>query len=78
MSLTYTLRRWLDPDFATASELAEQERLLEHADAPVPGGAGDMKIFRLALRKRTVRCRICGRASEGSAFCITCLADTME
>jgi len=78
MSLMYTFRRWADPDFATNSEQAEQRRLDEHDEAPTPGdGVGDMKIFRLAITRRELHCRVCGRRGEGSTFCIACLADTM-
>lgn len=78
MSLTYTLRRWLDPSFASESERAKAELVFEHAEEQLPGDLGDVKLFRIPVAARALRCRICGREGSGDTFCLDCLADTMD
>ena len=77
MSLTYSLRRLVDPSFDTGSEQAQMERVLEQAESPVPGGAGDFKLHRIVLARRTLHCRVCGKRGERGTFCPDCLADTL-
>jgi hypothetical protein len=78
MSLTYTLRRWLDPAFASESEQAEQQRLQEHLPPEGVAGAGEPKRFILRVARTARRCRVCARVGEGGRFCPSCLADTLE
>ncbi len=78
MSITYSLRRWADPDFQSASEQAQMERVFEQMPAPVRGGLGDIKIFHLVSPAMRLQCRLCGSTGRGDTYCLTCLADTME
>ena len=78
MSLTYTLRRWMDPSFATDSERAQMERVLEQKDLDAAGGPGeDIKLFHIELRRKALTCRVCGHRGQRGEFCPRCLADTM-
>jgi rubrerythrin len=77
MSLTYTLRRWADPSFDSASEKAAMEQVLEQVESQVPGGASDLKLHRIVIAQPTLHCRVCGRSDERGGFCPVCLADTM-
>jgi hypothetical protein len=78
VSITYSLRRSMDPSFRTDSEQAQMERVLEQAPAPVPDGGLDVKITRFVMPPALRLCRLCGRSGRGGTYCLTCLADSME
>jgi hypothetical protein len=78
VSLTYTLRRWVDPDFESASEQAQQQRELEHDPEVVPGDLEDLKIYNLIQRPKVRECRVCHWRGEGGRFCMKCLAETLD
>lgn len=79
MSMTFALRRLVDPSFASASEEAKAALVFEHAgdEQKVPGDLGDVKVYRIELAPRALRCRLCGLEGHGS-FCLRCLADTLR
>jgi len=77
MSLVWTLRKWLDPEFRREEE--ERRRLRETLmPTPEPGGGdGEPPLTRAPPPAPDRVCRVCGHVGSEQEFCPSCLAGTM-
>jgi rubrerythrin len=77
MSLMWTLRKWIDPEYRRDEE--ERRRLRETLMPEEPGGPGDDPPIREVPAKHAhFHCRVCGHRGNEPEFCPRCLAGTMQ